>query len=95
LEFRRYSEFTLLLILCTSALFFFPVAHGSYSAVHGPATALRSIHSRLRMWFILALAAWSPLFGRLSITGSRLLCRPHVELGLFSSGLERISVLRC
>ncbi len=40
-------------LLCIMAMFLHPVAHGPYSAVHGPTTALRSLY---KLW-LLALAA--------------------------------------
>jgi hypothetical protein len=58
ISFRHFSyEFALVAILCTVALFLFPAAHGSFSAVHGPVTTLRSIKVKLRIWVALALAA--------------------------------------
>jgi hypothetical protein len=88
-------EFALLLILCTAALLFFPVAHGSYSTVHGPVTALRSVRDKLRIWSIVAMAACSLLSKRPFMTGLRLLCRACMDSGLFFSGPEQPSVLRC
>lgn len=50
------SEFAILLILAVIGIFAFPVAGGSYSAVHEPVTALRSATLKFRIWLILTLA---------------------------------------
>lgn len=88
-------EFVLLVVICVAALFFFPVAQGSYSAVHGPVTALRSIKYRLRIWLILAMAACSLLHNRPLLGGSRRLFRVHTGVGFFFCGPEQVLVLRC
>ena len=40
-------DFALVLVLSTAALLFFPAAHGSYSSVHGPVTALLPTTTKL------------------------------------------------
>lgn len=87
-------EFVLLVVICVAALFFFPVAHGSYSAVHGPVTALRSIKYRLRIWMILAMAPYRVLRQRL-VGGSRRFFRLYTESGFFFCCPEQVLVLRC
>jgi hypothetical protein len=89
------SKFALVLILGTAVLFFFPVAHGSYSAVYGPVTALRSVRTKLRIWLILAMTACSLLFRRSFVAGSRLFGRACLYFGLLFPGLEQVAVLRC
>jgi hypothetical protein len=88
-------EFVLLLILCTASLFFFPVAHGSYSAVHGPVTILQSIKTRLQMWVIMAIAACSPALKRLLAGNSRSPYQAYTAIGFTLSGSPQIFVLRC
>jgi hypothetical protein len=67
-------KFAALAILCIVFAFFFPAVRGSYSAVHGPVTALRSVRERVTVWLVLALAAlhrWGHrlLTGCLSVLG--------------------------
>lgn len=50
--------FAILAIVCTAALFFFPAVRGSYSAVHGPVTALRSARTKIAIWLALAQTAF-------------------------------------
>ena len=50
-------EFTIFAICCTVAIFVFPAATGSYSAVHGPVTALLSLRARLKLWLGMTVAA--------------------------------------
>jgi hypothetical protein len=50
-------EFIIFAIVCTVAIFAFPAATGSYSAVHGPVTALLSLRARLKLWLGMAVAA--------------------------------------
>lgn len=87
-------EFVLLLILCAASLFFFPVAHGSYPAVHGPVTVLQSIKTRLQMWVAMAIAAGSPALKQLLAVSSRRRFRGHTIGPVFSSP-DEILVLRC
>lgn len=50
-------EFAILVIICTVAIFLYPAARGSYSAVHGPVTALLTFRVKLRLWLSIVLAA--------------------------------------
>jgi hypothetical protein len=53
---RQFSyEFCILLILSVVGILFFPAACGSYSAVHGPVTALRSATAKIKAWLLLTL----------------------------------------
>jgi hypothetical protein len=55
---RQFSyEFSILLILSVVGILFFPAACGSYSAVHGPVTALRSATAKINAWLPLTLAS--------------------------------------
>jgi hypothetical protein len=92
---RRFGfDFVLLAIVCIAALFFFPAANGSYSAVHGPVTVLQSINYRLQLWLILAMAAHG-LSRSLFINNSGLLFQRYNEFGLQLFGPEQRSILRC
>jgi hypothetical protein len=50
-------ELTIFAIVCAVAIFVFPAASGSYSAVHGPVTALLSLRAKLKLWMGMAAAA--------------------------------------
>ncbi len=88
-------EFAILVVLAVIAVFLFPVAGGSYSAMHGPVTALRSATGQLKIWLLLALARFS-LFGRFRFASL---------IGFFALGIHGLSsrpsipdnspVLRC
>ncbi len=57
MDLRDIAGAVILLILCIGAMALFPVAHGPYSAVHGPTTSLRE---RRLVWLLrtsIALAA--------------------------------------
>jgi hypothetical protein len=79
-------EFAILMILAIIGIFLFPVAGGSYSAMHGPVTALRSATAKLKMWLLLTLAGlyvWgclrsSNLIGLCAHYGHARLPRPSV-----------------
>jgi hypothetical protein len=47
-------QFTIFAIFCTVAIFVFPAGSGSYSAVHGPVTALLSLRANLKLWLGMA-----------------------------------------
>ncbi|HMK21626.1 MAG TPA: hypothetical protein VK466_04790 [Terriglobales bacterium] len=59
-------EVAVVATLCVLSMFFVPAAHGPYSSVHGPTTALRSWRTRLQ----LALSMWLAALG---FSGVRLL----------------------
>lgn len=50
-------EFIIFAIVCTVVIFVFPAASGSYSAVHGPVTALLSLRAKLKLWLGMAVGA--------------------------------------
>lgn len=56
-------QFAVIAIVCTIALFLFPVARGSYSAVHGPVTALRSMRTKFLTWVAVTWHALCRLSG--------------------------------
>jgi hypothetical protein len=93
---RQFSyEFILVAIVCTVALFLFPAAHGSYAAVHGPVTTLRSIKTKIRIWILMAVAAARLGGWLLSGYGSALHILRQTVLLFLSSPFDRASVLRC
>lgn len=87
-------EFLLLVVICIGALFFFPVAHGSYSAVHGPVTALRSLKYRLQIWLVSVISALRPLSKRPLGDLCRFF-RACTDFGFFDFAPAQIPVLRC
>lgn len=52
-------ELAIVAIVCVLSIFLFPAAAGSYSAVHGPVTALRAMRSSIRLRWAIAVAAFS------------------------------------
>jgi hypothetical protein len=54
---RGAGRWALFAIVAVAALFFFPLARGSFQAVHGPTTALGSQQFRRVLFVIGALAA--------------------------------------
>lgn len=52
-------EIAIVAMVCVLSIFFAPLAHGPYSAVHGPMTALRSLRNKLTVGALhLAGRAW-------------------------------------
>ncbi|HEU5400594.1 MAG TPA: hypothetical protein VFU86_04505 [Terriglobales bacterium] len=67
--FTLSPKFVLLLMLATLALFLFPAPSGSFTATHGPTTALRAA-ARFRA-VLAAIAAWTALLaGRIVISSN-------------------------
>lgn len=58
MDLRWFGSVALLAIIGIAALFLFPVAHGSYSATHGPTTTLRSRQLRAVLGFVMSVAAF-------------------------------------
>jgi hypothetical protein len=52
--------FATLTILCTLLLFLCPAPHGSYSAVHGPVTAMQAARAALKVHAAIAHVMVSP-----------------------------------
>ncbi|HEX6803912.1 MAG TPA: hypothetical protein VF133_09565 [Terriglobales bacterium] len=50
-------EFAIIAIVCVLGIFLFPAAVGSYSAVHGPVTALQAMRRSIRLRWAMAFAA--------------------------------------
>lgn len=93
---RQFAfEFSILVILSTAALFFFPAVHGSYTAVHGPVTALRWIKSRVHVWLTLMLAAFGVAEVRRWGYARALGTLPHGGVLLRPSHSECTTVYRC
>jgi hypothetical protein len=51
------NRLAILAIACILGLFLFPVAHGPYSAVHGPVTALSALRAEICLRWAIAAAA--------------------------------------
>lgn len=54
-------ELALIAIVCVIGIFLFPAPAGSYSAVHGPVTALQGMRNAVRTRWALTTAALSLL----------------------------------
>jgi len=52
-------ELAIVAIVCVLGIFLFPAAAGSYSAVHGPVTALQAMRRSIRLRWAMAVAAFS------------------------------------
>jgi len=50
-------ELAIVAIVCVLGIFLFPAAAGSYSAVHGPVTALEAMRNSIRLRGAIAAAA--------------------------------------
>lgn len=59
MDLRWVGSVALLAVIAVAALFLFPVAHGSYSATHGPGTDLRSKQFRNVLMFVVAASGFS------------------------------------
>lgn len=55
---RWCGSVALFAIIGIAALFLFPVAHGSYSATHGPTTTLRWKQLRAVLMFVISAAVF-------------------------------------
>lgn len=92
---RLGYEIAILVVVCTVALFLFPTARGTYSAVHGPVTALLSFHTRIKLRLGMALAGLR-FAGRMVPSGSEALRIAWLEIFLLQSAPQgQIAVLRC
>jgi hypothetical protein len=54
---RLAVKWAVLAVICTAAVFLFPAATGPFTAVHGPATALRAWHMAVSTLAGMALVA--------------------------------------
>lgn len=88
-------EFAIAATICTAAMLFFPAVHGSYSATHGPVTALQSIYRRFKIWLAMALAALHILGCRLVARHSLLFTLSNAIFSLRSSPPDHVFALRC
>ena len=88
-------QFAVLAIVCTALLFFFPAVRGSYSAVHGPVTAFRSVKTRLLVWFMVTQAALRPWELLVKDSGSEKQVPQERMLLARSLPSEAVAVLRC
>ena len=58
---RIGCELAVLTVLCVLMIFFFPLMHGPYSVVHGPATALQAARAAARLRIVIMQGALNPL----------------------------------
>lgn len=93
---RQFSyEFAIVAILSIIIIFFFPAVFGSYSAVHGPVTALRSARAKLQMLLLLAGDSLQVCgYSLLSFCRSLLVHGREVLLARLLS-FEGMPILRC
>lgn len=88
--FTLSPKFVLLLMLATLAVFLFPAASGSFTATHGPTTALRAA-ARFRA-ILAAIAAWTALLaGTVVVSRNR---RQDCEIKMLIASFPA-SPLRC
>lgn len=88
------SQFALVAMLCTLCMFFFPAAHGPYSAVHGPVTALQAARSALRMLLTIAAAAFGIMNGHFQLNRS-FPSSDYQSLNGCLAPIESTAILRC
>jgi hypothetical protein len=80
-------------MVCVLSIFFVPLAHGPYSAVHGPTTALRAFRQKLHLVLSMWLAALQvPLAG---LTPAATVAQASRECLFDSKAPELNAVLRC
>lgn len=86
-------------VLCVLAIFFFPSIEGPYSAVHGPVTALLSIHAAARLRVIIRAgvrAMRSRLgYAYLKLVSLQFLASPCAEFSRQTLNAGSLAVLRC
>jgi len=91
------NQLAVLVVFCVLGIFFFPALQGPYSAVHGPATALLSVRSRIRLCWAMAQAAVSAAFCKASLLRLSACRRQWFELSdqvvFLPPGAE--AILRC
>src|SRR5215469_3161450 len=90
----------LLAVFCVLGIFFFPVMDGSYSAVHGPVTALLSIRAAARLRMTIVRAGITAIRGRFGRVGVAFATLSWSALQTAAAGPNRLPadlgiVLRC
>jgi hypothetical protein len=94
---KRFTRgLPVLIVVCVTAVFFFPALQGPYSAVNGPVTALQSARAAARLRIGIIHAALSALV----VAGTPILVfmnpRLAVDVGFFSPSInDCTSILRC
>jgi len=94
MDVRHLGTVALLAVMAVAALFFFPAAHGSYSATHGPITALRSFRLRAFLMFVITAAA-TVLTALVYFIIALGFCRPELSTVSLHSRNISSSPLRC
>ncbi len=84
----------IVLILCVGAMALFPVAHGPYSAVHGPTTTMRARRLLLMLRSAMALAA-ATLRSLLAPGATSILAVVPMTSTQFLAAASASSPLRC
>jgi hypothetical protein len=91
---RRFGyELALIATICVIGIFLFPASAGSYSAVHGPVTALQAMRNAVSSRWALAAAALSLL--RVPLQPQWCLGLAPLKSGSFLESSEHNCILRC
>ena len=61
---RLLLQCSVIAVICTAAIFLFPVANGSFTSTHGPVTVLRAWRVAVLSLVAVALTATAGLGGR-------------------------------
>ena len=83
----RISELSIPLGIFVLALLFFPAAHGSFIATHGPVTALRAL--RTATLIVLSLSALRILLTLHFASMRRAIAMVHVQRRLHDTSVDR------
>jgi hypothetical protein len=86
-------DLVIVVLLCTLSIFLFPATSGSYTAVHGPVTALRAARAFIATFWSMTLA----VLGIARILPSRFVTLLHSQpvLSLTSSAARFNMTFRC
>lgn len=82
-------------VVCVLGLFFFPLAHGSFQATHGPTTSFEAVRAFAALLFSILIAALTLLFLYVDTVSQRL---GALNLGMSKQGRQLLgaeAVLRC
>jgi hypothetical protein len=93
---RVAFELAVIAVLCVVSLFLFPAAHGSYTAVHGPVSALQSFRAAIRLRLAIVAAAYMFWAGRFNpATRFSGFALESFQLATDSDSLDLSTILRC
>jgi len=87
----------ILSVVCVLALFFFPLAHGSFQATHGPTTTFRAKWAFLVLLFAIVAAALRVLAALVSLVAIVFGDSVRIQEPCFYSpnSLAQSAILRC